>query len=66
MTINTNITVLPVMLDITHGSWVILVKAKAGTVMPVHYHTKPLYVFTIYGHWYYPEHDWQARAGHFL
>ena len=25
-----------------------------------------LYVFTIYGRWHYPEHEWYATAGHFL
>lgn len=66
MTSDNQIAALPVMLDVTHGSWVVLVKAKAGSAMPMHYHTKPLYVFTIYGHWHYPEHPWQAKAGHFL
>lgn len=60
------IATLPVMLDVTHGSWVVLVKAKAGSIMQAHYHTKPLYVFTVYGHWHYPEHSWQAKTGHFL
>jgi 2,4'-dihydroxyacetophenone dioxygenase len=60
------IAALPVMLDVAHGSWVVLVKAKANSAMATHYHTKPLYVFTVYGHWHYPEHRWQARAGHFL
>ena len=61
-----NISALIMMLDVTSGSWVVLVKAKAGSIMATHYHTKPLYVFTVYGHWYYPEHDWQAKTGHFL
>lgn len=63
---NNDIAALPMMLDVTHGSWVILVKVKAGGIMPAHYHTKPLYVFTVYGHWHYPEHNWHAKAGHFL
>jgi len=61
-----SIAALLVMLDVTHGSWAVLVKAKAGSKMPMHYHTKPLYVFTVYGHWHYPEHDWEAKIGHFL
>lgn len=60
------IQALITMLDVTHGSWVVMVKAKAGSAMSIHYHTKPLYVFTFYGHWYYPEHDWEAKTGHFL
>lgn len=64
--VNNDIAALFAMLDVTHGSWVVLVKAKAGSAMPTHYHTKPLYVFTVYGHWYYPEHDWEAKTGHFL
>jgi quercetin dioxygenase-like cupin family protein len=66
MSSTNEIKTLLLMLDITHGDWVILVKAKAGSVMPVHYHPKPLYVFTVYGHWYYPEHKWHAKTGHFL
>jgi 2,4'-dihydroxyacetophenone dioxygenase len=61
-----NIQYLLLMLDVTHGGWVILVKAKAGSKMPVHYHPNGLYVFTISGHWYYPEHNWKAKVGHFL
>ncbi len=66
MNVNNNIAALFAMLDVTHGNWVVLVKAKAGSIMPMHYHTKPLFVFTVYGHWYYPEHDWRAKSGHFL
>ena len=47
------ISALPVMLDVTHGNWAMMVKAKAGSKMPTHYHTKPLYVFTVYGHWHF-------------
>lgn len=67
MVIDNKISTLPAMLDVTHGSWVVLVKAKSGGAMPTHYHTKPLYVFTVYGRWHYPEHShWQAKTGHFL
>lgn len=67
MPVNNNISALILMLDVTHGSWVVLVKAKENTSMLTHYHTKPLYVFTVYGHWYYPEHSaWEAKSGHFL
>ncbi|EKD72204.1 MAG: hypothetical protein ACD_45C00737G0004 [uncultured bacterium] len=61
-----NIKCLLLMLDVTHGGWVILVKAKAGSKMPAHYHPNGLCVFTVSGYWHYPEHDWEARAGHFL
>jgi quercetin dioxygenase-like cupin family protein len=61
-----DIQILLLMLDVTHGGWVTLVKAKAGAKMGTHYHTNGLYVFTVYGHWHYPEHDWQAKTGHFL
>lgn len=66
MTVDNNISALPVMLDLTHGSWVLFVKAKAHSKMLTHYHTKPLYVLTVYGHWHYPEHSWEAKTGHFL
>ena len=66
MMVDHNISALPVMLDVTHGSWVLFLKAKANCSMRTHYHTKPLYVLTVYGHWHYPEHDWEAKAGHFL
>lgn len=61
-----NIKSLPLMLDVTHGGWVILIKIKAGSKLSTHYHPNGLYVFTISGHWYYPEHNWEAKAGHFL
>ncbi len=60
------ISALPVMLNVTDGSWAVLVKTKANTTMATHYHTKPLFIFTVYGHWHYPEHDWETKAGHFL
>lgn len=66
MAMDSNISLLPVMLDVTHGSWVLFVKAKANSKMATHYHTKPLYVLTVYGHWRYPEHNWEAKTGHFL
>jgi len=66
MKVDNNISALPVMLDVTHGSWVLFVKAKADSQMLTHYHTKPLYVLTVYGHWHYPEHSWEAKTGHFL
>lgn len=66
MTNDDGISALPVMLNVTDGSWAVLVKAKAKSIMLTHYHTKPLYVFTVYGHWHYPEHNWHARTGHFL
>lgn len=64
--VDNKISVLQVMLDVTHGSWVVFVKAKANSRMPTHYHTKPLYVLTVYGHWRYAEYEWEAKTGHFL
>jgi 2,4'-dihydroxyacetophenone dioxygenase len=61
-----DVKLLPLMLDVTHGGWAILVKAKAGSKMPTHYHPNGLYVFTVAGHWFYPEHNWEAKTGHFL
>lgn len=62
-----DIQALLLMLNVSQGGWAVLVKARAGSTMPTHYHTDGLYVFTVYGHWHYPEHsDWQAKTGHFL
>ncbi len=66
MSAGNDILALPVMLNVTDGSWAVLIKAKANTSMATHYHTKPLFVFTVYGHWHYPEHSWEAKTGHFL
>jgi 2,4'-dihydroxyacetophenone dioxygenase len=60
------IQTLPVLLNVSEGSWVILVKVKANTTMAQHYHASPMYVFTVYGHWHYLEYDWEATTGHFL
>ena len=49
MVSDNGILALPVMLNVTDGSWAVLVKAKAKTAMATHYHTKPLYIFTVYG-----------------
>lgn len=67
MPVADGIEALHLMLDLTHGSWAILVKAKAGVKMQTHYHpTGGPYVFTVKGRWHYSEHDWEASTGHFL
>jgi hypothetical protein len=50
-------------LDPIRGEVIALLKAPASTVMPRHYHSGTVIVYTIQGEWKYQEHDWVATPG---
>lgn len=45
------------------GEWIALAKNKPNVVLPKHYHTGKVIVYTIAGRWKYDEHDWVAGPG---
>ena len=50
-------------LDPIRGEVIAMLKAPASTVMPRHYHSGTVIVYTISGEWKYQEHDWVATPG---
>lgn len=50
-------------LDPVRGEVIAMLKAPASTVMPRHYHSGTVIVYTIAGEWKYQEHDWTATPG---
>jgi len=52
--------------DIDQGLWVIRTRFEAGTIVPTHRHTGPVYAFTLAGAWKYVESPEVNTAGSFL
>lgn len=53
--------------DLSRNLWITRNKMKAGTRVIKHYHTGPVYAFTVQGSWYYEEYpETVNRAGSFL
>ncbi len=50
-------------LDPIRGEVIAMLKAPAHTVMPRHYHSGTVIVYTLQGEWKYQEHDWVATPG---
>lgn len=52
--------------DVEQGLWVIRTRFEAGTIVPTHKHTGPVYAFTLSGAWKYVESPEVNVAGSFL
>ena len=52
--------------DAEEGLWVIRTRFEAGTTVPTHKHTGPVYAFTIAGSWKYLEYPEVNVAGSYL
>ncbi len=57
---------LPLMFNVTQGSWVNITRAKGEGVISRHRHSSPVTGYTLDGTWGYLEHEWTARKGTFI
>jgi len=61
------VKVQPLYLDIQNAVWVIHIKFAPGTVMPTHFHTGCVHMWTLAGTWHYAEYpDQPQSAGSYL
>lgn len=59
--------VTPLYLDRDHGIWTVYARFEPGTVLPRHYHSGNVNLFTVKGSWRYREHPEDVQtAGSFL
>ncbi|WP_295800004.1 2,4'-dihydroxyacetophenone dioxygenase family protein [uncultured Microbulbifer sp.] len=59
--------VMPCFLDTENGVWVLRVQFEPGTVLPRHFHTGCVHLYTISGSWHYTEYpDQPQTAGSYL
>lgn len=56
----------PFLFDVANGGWSSILRIDPGQQLACHYHTQPVYGYTIEGSWRYLEHDWVAHAGTFI
>ena len=56
----------PFLFDVTTGGWSSVLRIEPGRQLACHYHTQPVYGFTLEGSWRYLEHDWIANKGTFI
>lgn len=61
------VDVQPLFLDPHNGVWVLRVIFAAGVILPTHYHTGTVHLFTLSGCWNYSEYpDQPQTAGSYL
>ncbi|TJY62274.1 2,4'-dihydroxyacetophenone dioxygenase [Sinimarinibacterium sp. CAU 1509] len=61
------VDVQPLMLDTHRGIWVLRVVFHPGVVLPTHYHTGSVHLWTLSGSWHYLEYpDQPQTAGCYL
>jgi 2,4'-dihydroxyacetophenone dioxygenase len=53
----------PLLLNVSHGYFINLVRVRGSGVVSRHRHSGPVHAFTLRGRWHYLEHDWIASAG---
>lgn len=58
-----NVWFRPLMLNVSQGYYVNLLRVGASGVLSRHRHSGPVQAFTLQGRWRYLEHDWVAEAG---
>lgn len=56
----------PLVLNVTHGYYVNLLRVQRSGVLSRHRHTGPVHAFTLRGAWYYREHEWRAKSGDYI
>lgn len=52
--------------DVTHSAWHFRWRVSPGVILPRHYHTGRVIIYTISGQWRYLERDWIQKAGSHL
>jgi quercetin dioxygenase-like cupin family protein len=55
----------PLSFDVTHGSYVHVMKVTRSGIIARHRHTGTVHAFVLKGSWHYLEHDWVAAEGGF-
>ena len=61
------VDVQPLMLDTHRGIWVLRVLFHPGVMLPTHYHTGSVHLWTLSGRWHYLEYpDQPQTAGSYL
>ena len=61
-----NVWSLPLMFNVSAGSWVNITRARGDGIISRHRHSSPVTGYTLDGAWGYLEHDWTARKGTFI
>lgn len=56
----------PLILNVTAGYYVNLLRVRASDVLSRHRHSGPVHAFTLRGEWHYLEHDWIAKTGDYV
>ena len=62
----TDVSFKPLVLNVTEGYYVNLLRVRASGVLSRHRHSGPVHAFTLRGEWHYLEHDWVAMAGDYV
>lgn len=57
------ISFLPLLLSVSQGYFVNLLRVTRSGILSRHRHTGPVHAFTLKGRWHYLEHDWWAEQG---
>ncbi|GAB7334286.1 hypothetical protein MBLNU13_g06319t1 [Cladosporium sp. NU13] len=57
------ISFLPLLLSVSQGYFVNLLRVTRSGILSRHRHTGPVHAFTLAGRWHYLEHDWWAEQG---
>lgn len=52
--------------NVTSGGYSLVLKVLPGKGLNPHYHSSPVYGYTLRGTWHYLEHDWVAHPGSFI
>lgn len=56
----------PCQFNVTSGGYSVILKCLPGRGLSPHYHSAPVYGYTLRGTWRYLEHDWVALPGSFI
>ena len=56
----------PLLLNVSHGYYVNLLRVRGGGVLSRHRHPGPVHGFVLKGSWRYLEHDWVAEEGSYV
>ena len=61
-----DVTFKPLILNVTAGYYVNLLRVRASGVLSRHRHSGPVHALTLRGEWHYLEHDWIAKPGDYV
>jgi len=61
-----NVWFRPLLLCVSQGYWMNVVRIARSGVIARHTHTQPVHGFVIKGSWRYLEHDWVARENSYV